>query len=162
MKKIFFYTAFMIVLAFVQHFLVSKLVLWHTAPDVMPLFIAFTAMSIGQRTGTSYGFAAGIISGFLSGSIGMEALIGTIEGFVAGFFHVPEESHATSTRKRRKFYMASAAALLTGNALRAIMSDPLSLPIYIRLPEALILGTLMSMIICVLAYHLALKKMLRD
>jgi len=42
------------------------------------------------------------------------------------------------------------------------MSDPLSLPIYIRLPESIILGPLMSMIICVLAYHFGLKKLLRD
>ncbi|HHE33277.1 MAG TPA: rod shape-determining protein MreD [Chlorobaculum parvum] len=162
MKKVFLYTGFMLVLAFLQHFLVSKLVLWHTAPDLIPLFIAFISVTIGQRTGLSYGFASGIIVGFLSGHIGIEALIGTFEGFVTGFFHVPEESHATSTRKRRKFYMASTTALVTGYALRAFMSDPLSLPIYIRLPESIILGTLMSMIICVLAYHFALKKLLRD
>ncbi len=152
----------MLVLVCVQHFFISNLVLLHTAPDLLPLFIAFISMSMGQRTGTSYGFAAGVISGFLSGGIGMEALIGTIEGFVAGFFHIPEESHATSTRKRRKFYMASAAALITGNALRALLSDPLSLPLYIRLPESVILGTLMSMVICVLAYYFLLKKLLRD
>ncbi len=152
----------MLVLAFMQHFAVSKLTLLYTAPDVMALFIAFMAMSVGQRTGISYGFAAGLISGLLSGSIGMEALIGTCEGFAASFFHVPEDSHATATRKRRKLYIASATALVTGNALRAIMSDPLSLPLYIRLPESIVLGTLTSMILCVLAYHFVLKQQFRD
>lgn len=152
----------MLALALTQHFVVSKLTPLYTSPDVMALFIAFIAMSVGQRTGVSYGFAAGLIGGFLSGHIGMEALIGTCEGFGAGFFHVPEESYATSTRKRRKFYMASTAALVTGYALRTIMSDLLSLPLYIRLPESVILGTLMSMVICVLVYHFLLKKQFRD
>jgi rod shape-determining protein MreD len=42
------------------------------------------------------------------------------------------------------------------------MLDPLSLPLYIRLPEMVIIGTLMSMVLTVLSYHFALKKLLRD
>lgn len=152
----------MFVLALMQHFVISRLLVLHTAPDLMALFIAFISVSVGQRTGTSYGFAAGLIGGFLSGNLGLEALIGTCEGFVAGYFHVPEESHATSTRKKRMFYSASVAALITGNALRSLLHDPLSLPLYIRLPEALILGPLMSMVFAVLSYHFVLKKLLRD
>jgi rod shape-determining protein MreD len=149
-------------LVLVQHFIVSRLVILHASPDILTVFIAFVSMSIGQRTGTTYGFAAGLLSGFFTGNIGLSALAGTVEGFTAGYFHVPEESHATSVKKRRMYYIAATTALLSGNLLQALLSDPLSLPLYIRLPEMVILGTLMSMMLGTLMYKLVLKKLLKD
>ena len=162
MKKYFLYTVTVLILAVVQRFLVSKLLILHTSPDIMAIFIAFISMSIGQRTGTNYGFAAGLISGFLAGNLGLYALAGTVQGFAAGFFHVPEESHATSVKKKRMFYAAAATSVITGNLVHSILNDPLSLPLYIRLPETVIIGSLMSMVLAVLIYHFALKKQLKD
>jgi len=152
----------MVMLVLVQHFFVSRLVILHASPDILAVFIAFISMSIGQKTGTTYGFAAGLISGFLTGNIGLSALIGTVEGFSAGYFHVPDESHATWVKKRRKFYIAATTALLLGNLLQALLNDPLSLPLYVRLPEMVIIGTIMSMLLATLMYKLVLKKLLRD
>ncbi len=152
----------MLLLILVQHFFVSRLVILHASPDILAIFIAFVSMSIGQRTGTTYGFAAGLISGILTGNVGMSALIGTVEGFAAGFFHLPEESHATWIKKRRMFYIAATVALVSGNLLTALLNDPLSLPLYVRIPELVILGTIMSMILGTLIFHFVLRKLLRD
>lgn len=152
----------MIILAFVQHFAISRVLILHTAPDLPALFIAFISMSVGQRSGTSFGFAAGLLSGFLSGNIGLGGLVGSSQGLVAGFFQVPEESHATSIKKRRMYYAASATSIITGNTIHSLLSDPLALPLYVRLPEAIILGTLMSMPLAILIWHTGLKKMVKD
>ncbi|NTU59098.1 MAG: rod shape-determining protein MreD [Chlorobiaceae bacterium] len=162
MKKYFIYTLAMLTLALVQHFIVSRLLIFHASPDIMAIFIAFVSMSIGQRTGTTFGFAAGLIGGLLTGNVGLSALIGTVEGFSAGFFHVPEESHATSVKKRRMFYAASTVALILGNMLLATLHNPLSLPAYVRLPQMVGLGTIMSMVLGTLMYNFVLKKLLKD
>ena len=162
MKKYFLYTAIVVALAFTQRFLVSKLLVLNAAPDILAIFIAFISVTVGQRTGTNYGFGAGLIAGILSGNLGLSALVGTVQGFTAGFFHVPEESHATSVKKKRNFYAASVTALVAGYLLQSILSDPLALPLYVRIPESVIIGTLISMVLTVLVYHFALKKLLKD
>jgi rod shape-determining protein MreD len=162
LKKYFLYTAIVVALAFTQRFLVSKLLVLNAAPDILAIFIAFISVTVGQRTGTNYGFGAGLIAGILSGNLGLSALVGTVQGFTAGFFHVPEESHATSVKKKRNFYAASVTALVAGYLLQSILSDPLALPLYVRIPESVIIGTLMSMVLTVLVYHFALKKLLKD
>ena len=162
MKKYFLYIAIVVALAFTQRFLVSKLLVLNAAPDILAIFIAFISVTVGQRTGTNYGFGAGLIAGILSGNLGLSALVGTVQGFAAGFFHVPEESHATSVKKKRNFYAASVTALVAGYLLQSILSDPLALPLYVRIPESVIIGTLMSMVLTVLVYHFALKKLLKD
>jgi rod shape-determining protein MreD len=162
LNKYIHYTITVVILAFAQRFLVSKLLLLHASPDILAIFIAFISMSVGQRTGTTFGFGAGLLYGFLTGDIGLSALVGTVEGFAAGYFHVPEEDHATSVRKKRMFYAASLTALIIGNLLLSILCDPLSLPLYVRVPETVIVGALMSMLLAVLMYHFALKKLLKD
>lgn len=152
----------MLIVPLVQHFVISKLLILHTSPDLPAIFIAFLSMSVGQRTGTSVGFATGLISGLLTGNIGLGGLIGSSQGLIAGLFHVPEESYATSVKKKRMFYSASLAAIITGKSLNALFSDPLSLPLYLRLSESLILGSIVSMVLAVLVWHAGLKKMLKD
>lgn len=162
LKKYPFYTVTLVVLVLVQHFILSRVVVLGASPDLLAVFIAFTSTMIGQRTGTTYGFAAGLFAGFLSGDIGLSALIGTIEGFTAGYFHVPEGSYATSTKKRRMFYSAAVAALVSGNLTFAIATDQMGMPLYLRIPSLVIMGTLMSMAVTVPAYRLVLKKLHRD
>jgi rod shape-determining protein MreD len=103
LKKYFLYIALVVVLAFAQRFLFAQLVILHASPDILAIFIAFISVSAGQRTGINYGFGAGLVAGMLSGNIGLSALVGTVQGFTAGFYHVPEESHATSVKKKRMF-----------------------------------------------------------
>ena len=162
LKKYPLYTVSLIVMAVLQHFAFSKLVIFGASPDILAVTITFASVILGQRTGTTFGFAAGLIAGFLSGNPGLFALVGTVEGFLAGYFHVPEDSHATSVKKRRMFYFASGTALVAGNLLLATLSNPLALPFYVRIPEMVIFGTMMSMILTVLMYQLALKRLLRD
>jgi rod shape-determining protein MreD len=156
------YTVLMIVLCLVQHFVISRMVLLHAAPDLLAIFIAFVGMSIGQRTGTTYGFIAGLISGFLTGNIGMAALVGTVQGFVAGYSHVPDDSHATSTQKKRMFYLAVFTALLAGNTIQALLNNPLAQPLIIRILTLVVLTTLITMILSIGVYHLILKKKFTD
>lgn len=162
LKKYPFYTISLIVLALVQHFVLSKLVVFGASPDILAVFIAFTSVMLGQRTGTTYGFGVGLFAGFLSGNLGLSALIGTVEGFVAGYYHVPEESYATTVKKRRMFYFASATALVAGNLLMALLNNPMAVALYIRIPALVIIGTLTSMLLTVLLYQLVLKKLQRD
>jgi hypothetical protein len=152
----------MIAACLVQHFLFSRLVLLHASPDLLSVFVAFASMSLGQRTGTTFGFASGLLTGFLTGDIGMSALVRTVEGFSAGFFHVPDERHATPTLKKRKLYLAALTALASGNLLQAILQNPQAQPFILRFLTLVVLATLLSMILVIVAYHLFLKKLLAD
>ena len=152
----------MVVLAVFQHFVFSRLVIFGASPDILAVFIAFVSVIIGQRTGTTYGFAAGLLAGFFSGNIGLAALVGTVEGFMAGFFHVPAESHATVVKKRRMFYSGTATSIATGNLLQALLDNPLAIPLYFRIPSMVVIGTLTSLFLAILIYQLVLKKTLRD
>ncbi|NTU69117.1 MAG: rod shape-determining protein MreD [Chlorobiaceae bacterium] len=152
----------MVVLAILQHFIFSRLVILGASPDILAVFVAYVSVIIGQRTGIVFGFSAGLIAGFLSGNPGLAALIGTIEGFISGFFHVSPESHPTMVKKRRMFYFGAATSIAAGNFIQTLLSNPLALPAWVRIPSVLIIGTLMSMFLAVLIYQLALKKILRD
>lgn len=152
----------MVALAVIQHFIFSRVVILGASPDILAVFIAYVSVVIGQRTGTTFGFAAGLIAGFLSGNPGLAALIGTIEGFTAGYFHVSPDSHPTMVKKRRMFYSGTATSIAAGNMLQALLSNPLALPAWVRIPSMVILGTLSSMFLAVLIYQLALKRILRD
>jgi hypothetical protein len=152
----------MAVLALLQHFIFSRLVILGASPDIMAVFIAYVSVIIGQRTGIIFGFASGLASGILSGDPGLAALIGTVEGFTAGFFHVSPESHPTIVKKRRMFYSGGATSIALGNLLHTLLSNPLALPAWVRIPSVLIIGTMSSMFLAVLIYQLALKKILKD
>ncbi|NTV03072.1 MAG: rod shape-determining protein MreD [Chlorobiaceae bacterium] len=152
----------MAVLAVIQHFIFSRVVILGASPDILAVFIAYVSVIIGQRTGIVFGFSAGLIAGFLSGNPGLAALIGTVEGFTAGFFHVSPDSHPTMVKKRRMFYSGAATSIAAGNLFQALLSNPLALPAWVRIPSMVILGTLSSMFLAVLIYQLALKRTLRD
>ena len=152
----------MIMLAILQHVIFSRVVILGASPDIMAVFIAYVSVIIGQRTGIVFGFSSGLISGLLSGNPGLAALIGTVEGFTAGFFHVSPESHPTMVKKRRMFYSGGATSIAAGNLIQTLLSNPLALPAWVRIPSVLVIGTASSMFLAVLIYQLALKKILRD
>ena len=88
--------------ALLQEFGLTRLTLYNVSPDVITVFLAFLAVSAGQRASTSFGFAVGILTGILSGNMGLNMLSRTVEGFIAGYFHIPEDSHATAKQKKKK------------------------------------------------------------
>ncbi len=161
LKQLSLYTVSIIVLAVVQHFTFAKLMIFGASPDLLAVLIAYVSVTVGQRTGTTYGFAAGLIAGFLSGNMGLSALVGTIEGFAAGFFHMPEESRPTRVKTRRMFYYGSGTALACGNLALSILNNPMGLSPWLRIPAMVILGTLMSLVLTVLFYQLILKNISR-
>lgn len=148
------------VLCAVQHYAVSRLAVFGVYPDIVTIFIAFAAMRHGQKQGTSYGFIAGIATGLLSGNIGLETLTKTIEGFVAGYFHISEDSHASSRQKRQMYYKGVFLASLFGRALYTLMANVLSLPVALHVTFSIGVGTLLTMIVAVLVYQVFLKKIL--
>jgi rod shape-determining protein MreD len=146
----------------VQVFGLSHLTLFTVSPDALSILLAFISVTIGQRTGTTFGFAAGVLTGLFSGNMGLSMLARTVEGFIAGYFHIPENSHATSKQKTKRLYGAAIAASFAANAVYAAGYNPLGLsPIY----RIVVLGLLESLITLILAFivnWLLLRKTLSD
>ncbi len=150
----------LIVLCIVQQYAVSRLVIFGVFPDIVTIFITFTAIRYGQKQGTTNGFMAGLVTGILSGNMGIEALTKTIEGFVAGYFHIPEDSHASSRQKKQLYYKGVLMASLTGRILYTLMVNVLALPTTWHMAYSIGVATLLTMIVSVFAYQLFFRKIL--
>ncbi|ASQ90901.1 histidine kinase [Prosthecochloris sp. GSB1] len=150
------------VLALLQQYAVSRFVVFGAFPDLLTVFIVFVALRTGQKQGMTYGFAAGLATGVLGGDIGITTLAKTLEGFVAGYFHIPEDSHASTHQKRRMFYKGVLLASLTGRAVQAASANVLALPPLWHVAYSVVLVTVFNMLIAVLAYQLFLKKILAN
>lgn len=150
--------ALLIVLCLVQQHIVSRLVIFGAFPDIVTIYVVFTAIRYGQKQGTTYGFIAGLVTGILNGNMGVETLSKTIEGFVAGYFHIPEDSHASSLQKKRLYYKAILLASLTGKTLYALMVNVLSMPITWHITYSIGLTSLFTFVVAVFAYQLFIKK----
>lgn len=160
--KIPFYIALLCVLSLVQVFGLSHLTLFDVSPDAISIFIAFIAVTIGQKTGMSFGFGAGIVTGMLSGNMGLSMLARTVEGFIAGFFNIPENSHATSKQKTKRMYWAVVTATFFANAVFAAGYNPLGLsPIY-RIVVLGLLESLLTLILAFIANWLLMRKTFSD
>ncbi len=153
-------TILLIVLCIVQQYGASRLVIFGVYPDIVTIFIAFAAIRYGQKQGMTYGFIAGIATGFIGGDIGIEMLTKTIEGFVAGYFHIPEDSHASSRQKKQMYYKGVLLACLSGGILHTLLVNVLSLPIPLHMAYSIGVATLLTMIVAVFAYQLFFKKIL--
>jgi rod shape-determining protein MreD len=153
-------TILLIVLCIIQQYAVSRLVIFGVFPDIVTIYIAFTAIRYGQKQGTTYGFMAGIATGILSGSIGTETLTKTIEGFVAGYFYIPEDSHASSRQKKQLYYKGVLLASVIGRVLYTLMINVLSLPTTLHMTYSIGVATLLTMIVAVFAYQMFFKKIL--
>jgi rod shape-determining protein MreD len=161
-RKIPFYIGALIIVSLLQVFGLSHLAIFDVSPDAVSILLAFIAVTIGQKSGTSFGFAAGVLTGLFSGNIGLSMLARTIEGFIAGFFHIPENSHATSKQKTKRLYSAVLTACFAANSVFAFGYNPLGLSLYYRI---LVLGLLESLITLALAFivnRLFLRKNLSD
>lgn len=160
LKNLFIDSILLIVLCILQQYVVSRLVIFGALPDIVTIYIAFFAIRYGQKQGTTFGFAAGLVTGILSGNIGIETLSKTIEGFAAGYFHIPENSHASALQKKQMFYKGVFLASLTGRILYTLTLNVLSLPTAWHMTYSIGVATLLTMTLAVFAYQLIFKKIL--
>jgi len=156
-NNLFFNIVALVILYGIQLYAASHIVFYGALPDLVTIFTVFIAMQYGRNTGMTFGFASGIIMGFLTGSPGIESLVRTLEGFIGGFFHIPEDSHASPTQKRKMFYTAVLLASLFGKVIAVLMANIIGLPLTMHLLYTVGVATLMNMIIAVIAYRLLLR-----
>jgi len=146
----------------VQVFGVSGLTLFGVSPDIVTVFLAIISVFSGQRTGMTYGFASGLLCGMLGGNIGVGMLTRTIEGFVAGYCHIPEDSHATLTQKSRMLYLAVILASFAGNLVFSLVKNPLGQPLLYRIIVSGAIAGMMNLFISVAINRLILRKTLSE
>ena len=161
-KKISLYTVILIVVALVQELGLSHLSLLKISPDLVTIFLAFISVTIGQKTGTSFGFAAGLITGIFSGNLGLTMLARTVEGFIAGYFNIPDDSHATAKQKTRRLYGAIVTAGFIANAVFVAGYNPLGLSPAYRIVALGLLESLLTLLLAVIVTRLFLRKSLAD
>ena len=150
------------IISLVQEFGLSRLTLFNVSPDAITIFIAFLAVKFGQKTSTSFGFVGGILTGILSGNMGLIMLARTVEGFIAGYFHVPEDSHATAKQKQRRFFSAVVIAGFCANTVIAMGVNPQGLSPAYRIVVLGLLESLFTVILAVILHWFFLKKSLAD
>ncbi len=161
-KKYSLYIGILFIVSLVQALGLSHLTLFNVSPDIVTIFIAFIAVTVGQKSGTSFGFVAGLITGILSGNMGLNMLARTIEGFIAGFFNTPENSHATSRQKSNRLYWALVTSGFCANTVLSVGYNPLALsPVY-RIFVLGFLESLFTLILAVIITRLFLRQSLAD
>ncbi|NHQ60676.1 rod shape-determining protein MreD [Chlorobium sp. BLA1] len=160
--KIPFYIVVLCIVTLLQVFGLSHLTVFDVSPDAISLFLAFVSVTVGQRAGTSFGFAAGIITGLLSGNMGLSMLARTVEGFIAGYFNIPENSHATSKQKTKRLYWAVMTATFFANAIFAAGYNPLGLSPLYRILVLGLLESLLTLILAFVAHWLLMRKTFSD
>ncbi|EAT58884.1 hypothetical protein [Chlorobium ferrooxidans] len=160
--KIPFYIVLLCIVSLLQVFGLSHFTIFDVSPDAISLLLAFIAVTIGQRAGTSFGFAAGVITGLMSGNMGLSMLARTVEGFIAGFFNIPENSHATSKQKTKRMYWAVMTATFSANAIFAAGYNPLGLSPFYRILVLGLLESLLTLILAFIAKRLLMRKTFSD
>jgi rod shape-determining protein MreD len=161
----FLIVVFCIVLA-IQIFGLSYAAVLNVTPDVTTIFLALVGVTISQRASASFGFIAGVILGIFSESSGM--LIGwimlakTVEGFLAGYFNVPENSHATAKQKTKRIYIAIIFAGFASSAIIAAVYNPLGFPPAIGIAAFGLLKSALTLVLAFIINLLFLKKILLD
>lgn len=69
-----------------QWLVFGRLQLWGAYPDVVLLFVAWTALRHGRVAGTVAGFLSGFLMDAVYGTWGLHMLVKTLTGFVVGLF----------------------------------------------------------------------------
>ncbi len=150
----------LLAIASLQQLGIARLAIFGVSPDLVTIYLAMTAIRSGQKTATSFGFFGGIFMGFLGSNMGLEALTKTIEGFLAGYFFIPEDSHATYRKKMMLFYKGVLYASIVGKTIYTLLAHWLSLPAPPNILLATALGTLLTMTIAVAVYQFYFKQVL--
>ncbi|MBF0586736.1 histidine kinase [Prosthecochloris sp. N3] len=148
----------LIVVSLVQLFLGSRITLFGTFPDMLTICIVFIALRYGMNTSMTYGFFTGLLIGFFTGPFGLDALAKTIEGFVAGFFHIPEDSHASPSQKRKMFFTSLMLASLSGKTVVALAVNLQALPLWLHLLLNVLLASTLTLLLGAAIYQFVLRK----
>lgn len=156
------YIAILFVVCAVQVFGLSHLSFFNVSPDAISVFLAFISIIMGQRIGTTFGFAAGTLSGIFSGNLGLTMLAKTVESFIAGYFHIPENSHATAKQKSKRLYGAVVTGSFAAHAVFAAGYNPLNLSPLYRIVVLGLLASLFALILAVIVNWLLLRKTFSD
>ena len=159
-KKVYLPLFFLFLTSVMQEYSVSHLTLFNVSADVVTIFLAYIAVTTNRNTNTSFGFAAGVLAGFLSGNMGLHMLARTVGSFIAGYFHTPKESHATAKQKSKRFYGAVIVATLCTNAILAATHDPLGFSTVYRIVVFGLLESLFNLILAVILDWLFLRQSL--
>ena len=138
----------------------NRLALFNVSADIITIFIAFIAIIAGQKTSTTFGFAAGIFSGLVSGNMGLSMLSRTIEGLVAGYFHISEDNHPTTRQINTRFFSATVISGFCANAVMDTGYNPLGLPFLHRIVVLGLAESFFTLILAVILHWLFLKKAL--
>ena len=79
--------------------LLSNLRLWGVTPDVVLLYVAYVALRRGRVAGAVTGFSAGLLMDFVvnPSTLGINALLKTLMGFVVGLFRSEQGEHLRLT-----------------------------------------------------------------
>ncbi len=163
MKRSLFLSVILLLTAtLLQIFGLSRLTVFGVSPDLVTVFLAVVSVFSGQRVGMSFGFIAGLLADLLSGNVGMNMLFRTIEGFTAGYFHLPENSHATLSYRSRMLYFAIISATFAGNLVFSLSGDPLGETLLFRIFVSGGLACLMNLLIGVAVNRLYLRKYLSE
>ncbi len=153
---------FLCIISLVQKFSLSHITLFDVSADAVTIFLAFIAVTTNQKTNTSFGFAAGVLTGLLTGNVGLNMLARTVGSFVAGYFNVPKESHATPKQKSRRFYAAVIVAGLCTNAILSVGDNPLGFSPGYRIVVFGFLESLFNLILAIILNWLFLRQSLAN
>ncbi|HRE41146.1 MAG TPA: rod shape-determining protein MreD [Ignavibacteria bacterium] len=88
------YFVVLVILIFLQKSVVWLISIssYNITPDIIVIMIIYIGVKKGHIEGAIFGFIAGLILDFVSGSfVGLSALCYTISGFTAGYFHRPDD-----------------------------------------------------------------------
>ena len=79
--------------------LLSNLRLWGVVPDVVLLYVAYVALRRGRVAGAVTGFWTGLLMDFVvnPSTLGVNALLKTLMGFVVGLFRSEQGEHLRLT-----------------------------------------------------------------
>ncbi|ACF14872.1 rod shape-determining protein MreD [Chloroherpeton thalassium ATCC 35110] len=109
-NRFIFYSIGGVAICFLQQLLFDRLAIYGLPPDFVTIYVVFLAMREGQSFGTTSGFLSGLLLGLLTGTLGPAAFAKSVEGFVGGYFTMPDERNLT-----KHFLNAILVASFLGN-----------------------------------------------
>ena len=161
-KKIYISIIFLCIISLLQVFGMSRITLFNVSADAVTIFLAYIAVTTEQNTNTSFGFAAGVLEGLLTGNMGLHMLARTVGSFIAGYFHTPKESHTTIKQNSKRFYGAVIVAGLCANAILSATGNPLGFSPGFRIVVFGLLESFFNLILAVIVNWLFLRQSLAD
>ncbi|HCD36971.1 hypothetical protein [Chlorobium phaeovibrioides] len=154
--------ALLVPVTLMQVFLMPNLSILHVSPDALAVLVGFTAISAGRNTSMLTGFIGGMLMGILTGQMGLLMLAGTIGGFMAALFQIPEECHATQSLKTRRFFLASTLCSFTSSTIMTAGLNPLALSPAYRIAVLGGIGAILTLLLAIAARFLFMKKSFAD